>query len=183
VNNRKDIPFWHKGEFYLVMLFLLFIVMVLTLGVGFPRLARIFPLTVGTIALLLLTLDLLQLVIPKFGRQFQSFQGMAIIESRQVKSLYEEEKTVKAKKSPRIRPMNILIMLMWIYGAYIAFYLFGYLPFSILFLFLFLKFFSAVSLKMSLTITAIVSLFLWVAFTLILKMDVLQGGILFYKYF
>lgn len=183
MNNRKDLPFWHKGDFYLVMLILLFIAMILTLGVGFPRLARIFPLTVGTIALLLLILDVLQLIIPKFSRQFQGFKGMAIFETRQIKSLYEKDKMVKAQKSPRIRPMNILLMIMWTYGAYIAFYFLGYLPFSILFIFLFLKFYSAVSLKMSLTITAIVSLFLWVAFSLILKMNVLEGGILFYKYF
>jgi hypothetical protein len=182
MKEGKEVRFWHKGEFYLVMLFLMTVIMFVTLGTGFPRLARIFPLLVGSAGLLLIALDILQLLVPKFSRRFQSFRGGEVFESRQTEAMYQERG--QPTDTPQIaRPMSILKTVLWFAGAFAGFYLLGYLPFSVLFLFLFLKFYSSLSLKMSAAITAGVSLFLWVTFSFALKLDIFQGSALLYGLF
>lgn len=68
---------------------------------------------------------------------------------------------------------------LWFMSAFFAFYLFGYLAFAVVFLLLFLKFYSAYGLKRSLTITAVFALGLWMAFSLFLKLDIWGGSFLF----
>ena len=176
--NNKEVGFWRKGEFYLVVLLFIFTMVVVTGAFGFPYLAKVFPLLVGSVGLLLIIMDVLQMLIPKFGVRFRSLKGGEVFTAGKAaeKAI---EKEAQAEKEEIVRPISILKTLLWFIGAFIGFYLFGYLLFAIVFLFLFLKFYSSLSLIRSLEITGGVSLFLWLSFTLFLKLDIFAGSVLF----
>lgn len=176
MNNEGKL--WHKGEFYLVVLLFAFTMLIVTGAFGFPYLAKVFPLLVGSVGLLLIVMDILQMLIPKFGVQFRSLQGGELFRTSKAEEITKERET-QTEKAEIARPISILKTFLWFIGAFIGFYFLGYLLFSIMFLFLFLKFYSAFSLTRSLEITGGFSLLLWMAFTLFLKLDIFAGSALF----
>ena len=128
--------------------------------------------------LILIIMDILQMLIPKFGVRFRSLKGGEVFATSKAVEI-AIEKEAQAEKEESARPKNILKTLLWFISAFIGFYLFGYLLFAIVFLFLFLKFYSSLSLIRSLEITGGASLFLWLSFTLFLKLDIFAGSALF----
>ena len=166
---------WRKGELYLVVLLFAFTLMVVIGALEFPYKAKIFPLLVGSAGLLLITMDILHMLIPKFGVRFRSLRGGELFE------IGKGERTEGAppQKKETARPRSILKTFLWFIGAFISFYFLGYLLFSIMFLFLFLKFYTSLSLIRSLEITVGFSLCLWMAFSLFLKLDIFAGSALF----
>lgn len=182
MNKGKEMPFWRKGDFYLVVLFFMISMMFVIGALEFPRISRIFPLLVGSLCLLLLTADILQFLVPKFGNQFRSLKGGELFEThatQNVEAVYQERRA-PAKKQEIVRPVSILKTILWFFVGYIIFYVLGYLPFATLFLFLFLKFYSSVSLKMSALLAVSTCLFLGVLFSFVLGLDIFQGSILLY---
>lgn len=175
---NREAGFWRKGEFYLVVLLFMFTMVIVTGALGFPYLAKVFPLLVGSVGLLLIIMDIVQMLIPKFGVRFRSLRGGEVFTTSKAAEITKGIET-EAEEQEIARPISILKTFLWFIGAFISFYLFGYLLFAIVFLFLFLKFYSSLSLIRSLEITGGASLFLWMAFTLFLKLDIFAGSILF----
>jgi len=176
MNNRER--YWQRGEFYLVVLFFAFFMMIFVGAFDFPRLVKMFPLLVGSVGLFLIIMDILQMLIPKFGVQFRSLKGGEVFETgitdakrMVIEGHNEDEESVKG--------MSILKTFFWFVGAFVTFFLLGYLLFSTLFLFLFLKFYAAFNLRKSVAITGGFALCLWMAFSLFLKLDIFAGSALF----
>jgi len=175
MNNQER--FWHRGQFYLVVLFFAFTVMIIAGALTFESAykAALFPLLVGSVGLLLVTVDILHILIPKFGARFRSIRGGELFEIGKA----EVVKGQQVEEEEAARPISILKTILWFISAYIIFCFLGYLLFSIVFLFLFLKFYSSLSLIKSLEITVGSALCLWIIFTQLLKLDIFAGSILF----
>lgn len=173
MNNQEKL--WRKGELYLVVLLFAFTLMVVIGALEFPYKARIFPLLVGSAGLLLMIMDILHMLIPKFGARFRSLRGGELFE------IGKGQRTEEAppQKEETVRLISIVKTFLWFIGAFICFYVLGYLLFSIVFMFLFLKFYTSLSLIRSLEITIGFCLGLWMAFSLFLKLDIFAGSALF----
>lgn len=173
MNNRKK--YWQRGDFYLVVLYFAFFMMILVGAFGFPRLVKLFPLLVGSLGLFLLTMDILQILIPRFGIQFSSIKGGELFATDK-----EQEKSIdREEQGESSQPRRILYTLGWFAGAFVIFFTLGYFLFSVLFLFLFLMFYARFNLRRSLGITAGFSLCFWLAFSLFLKLNLTAGSALF----
>lgn len=180
--------FWQKGEFYfIVLLFIITLYFVVT-ALGFPRMAKIFPMVVGTAALLIITADVLQLTIPKLGQKFSGFKGGEIFKTEKEDELTKEfrEKgegdTVDEEGGESVTESETSLIIktfFWFMGGFAVFYYFGYLVFAVAFLFFFLKLYAHLSFIRSFILTACFTLFVWLAFSLFLKLDIFAGSSLF----
>ena len=166
---------WRNGEFYLVLFLFAFMLMIVLGAVGFPYKARIFPLLVGSAGLLLIITDILHILVPGFGRRFISLRGGELFELGKV----EKKEEVASESEVKTHPRRIMITFLWFVGGFIAFYVLGYLLFSVLFLFFFLVLYTSLSLIRSLEITSSFCLALWLAFSLFLKLEIFAGSALF----
>lgn len=180
--------FWQKGEFYFVLLLLCVTLYFVIESTGFPKMAQIFPLVVGSAALLIIVVDVLQLVIPKFGDKFARFRGGELFTTEKEKELAQSLKeagksdTAEEEGGETLKESEsklILKTFAWFLGAFVLFYLFGYLVFAGVFLFLFLKVYAHQKFLKSFLITAVFTLFVWLAFSQFLRLDTFAGSALF----
>ncbi|MDP2917295.1 MAG: tripartite tricarboxylate transporter TctB family protein [Dehalococcoidia bacterium] len=185
---KTEVKVWRKGEFYFVLLLFIFTLYYVVEAFSFPPMSRFFPVIVGGAALVIVTVDLLQLMIPKLGRRFRGFKGGELFKTEKEEELaraLEEAKqgdTIKEEGGKAIEEsptMGIIKIFLWFVGAYLLFYFLGYLLFTMVFMFLFLKFYAHLAMRRSLAMTAGFTLFVWLAFSLFLKLDIFAGGKLF----
>lgn len=185
---KTEVKFWRKGEFYFVLLLFFVTLFYVIEALSFPPMSRFFPVIVGGTALAIATADILQLMIPKLGRRFRGFKGGELFktekEEEMARALEEAKKgdTIKEEGGEAIEESpaaRIIKTFLWFVGAYILFYFLGYLLFTVVFMFLFLKFYAHLTIGRSLVMTGGFTLFVWLAFSLFLKLDVFAGGKLF----
>ncbi|MDP2931745.1 MAG: tripartite tricarboxylate transporter TctB family protein [Chloroflexota bacterium] len=185
---NRTAKFWHKGEFYYIALLFIVTLLFVVESAGFPTKAKLFPLIVGGAALLVITADVLQMIFPALGEKFQGFKGGELFKTNREQQVVKELKArgegdtadeEGTEAAGRSETMETVKTFLWFMGGFAVFYLFGYLAFSFLFIFLFLKFYARLSLIKSLAITGGFTLFVWAAFSLFLRLDILAGSSLF----
>lgn len=184
----NEVKFWHKGEFYFVALLFIITLYFVIESWGFPRLAKIFPLVVGITALLIVTADVVQTMAPKIGNKFQGFKGGELFKTKKEEELTRALKeagkgdTVEEEGGETVKESEASLTIktfLWFMGAFVTFYLFGYLVFCAAFLFLYLRFYARLSFMRSSAITAGFTLFVWIAFSEFLKLRIFAGSVLF----
>jgi len=167
--------FWKDPGFYLSCFFLEVIVLELVLCLDFPYRARLFPLIVGCICLGLITLDLLGRIFPGIALKLDKLRGGQILNVSRLESERSAENSSADHGGPQLQLRRLVIIFLWFFGYFLLLPFIGYLFSVIIFLFLFLRFFSNCRLTTAVQITAGVSLATWVIFSLILDVPWYEG--------
>ena len=167
--------FWKDPGFYLSFLFITAVLVELTLCLGFPYRAKLFPLIVGSICLVLISLDLLGRIFPELAMRLDKFRGGQMLDISKMESERSSGRDSADQGSPRFEYGKFLKISLWFTGYFILLPFIGYLFSIIIFLFLFLKFFSKCRLLTSIQITAGVALATWAIFSLILDVPWYEG--------
>jgi len=175
MNAQKISSFWKDPGFYLSFLFMTAVLVELTLCLDFPYRARLFPLIVGFICLALITLDLLGRIFPELAQRLDKLRGGQMLDISKMESERSSGRDSADQESHRFDYLSFLKIFLWFTGYFLLLPFIGYLFSIIIFLFLFLKFFSKCRLTTSIQITAGVALATWTIFSLILDVPWYEG--------
>lgn len=167
--------FWQDPGFYLSLLFVTAVLVELALCLDFPYRARLFPLIVGFICLVLITLDLAGRIFPGMALRLDKFRGGQILDISKMESERASGKDSSGQEESRFQFLSFVKICLWFTGYFLLLPFIGYLFSIIIFLFLFLKFFSKCRLITSLQITAGAAFATWAIFSLILDVPWYEG--------
>lgn len=171
----KVSKFWKDPGFYLSLLFITTVLVVIILSFDFPYRSKLFPLIVGFTCLLLISLDLSGRIFPQFAARLEKFKGGQMLDTSKMESERSSGMIAAEEGTTQFEFLRFLKIFLWFSGYFLLLHSIGYLFSIIIFLFLFLKFFSNCRLKTSIQVTAGVALATWVVFSLILDVPWLGG--------
>ena len=158
--------FWHNLGFYFTIVLFLWFVLIVVEGISYPFKAKLFPLTVAIMTMPLIIATILGYLSEGIAGKLEAFKGSQLFDVSAIKDFKED--LTEVKKIEITTPALFKIAL-WFFGAAVLFYLLGYLPAMILFLFAFEKFYARHSLKVCIWITAAAAAAAWVIFVSFLK--------------
>jgi len=153
--------FWKNLGFYFSFLLFFWFVMIIIESFSYPLKAKIFPLSIAIVSLPLIIATLLGYMFEEIANKLESLKGSHLFDISSADGL--KGKVLTSKKS-EITASTLLNIASWFFGAAGLFYLLGFFPAMIIFLFSFLRFYSKHRLKICIGVTAAASLAAWVIF-------------------
>ena len=161
-----------KSIFGFIMLGIILMLVVPCLGYSFT--AKIFPLIVGAIGLVLITLQLIIDVIPAgSGKSGKPTEKKDLLRDEMVEKEIAQTKLLPTEtRKKRNKEINIFT---WVIGLIGLIYLVGYLITVPLFIFLFLKFRASASWLLSITLVIVMEIVIYIGFMTILHIPLYKG--------
>jgi len=164
----KISKFWQDPGFYLSLLFILTVVVEIVISLDFPYRAKLFPLIVGSFCLVLISLDLLGRIFPAVAGRLNQLRGGQMLDTGKMEAERSCGTNPEKEADARFDHFGFLKIFLWFSGYFLLLRYVGYLFSILIFLFLFLKFFSKCRWLTSVQVTAGVAMAAWAIFSLIL---------------
>lgn len=155
--------FWEDPEFYLNVVLFALVVTVLFRCAHLSTTARLLPLIVSIGALPLIILNIVASMVSPLKAKMSALKGGDFIKVKHDES-HERSNEI-------IYFSDFLKISLWFIGAYLVFFLGGYLPMVVSFSLLFLKFRIGFTWGRAVIMTLVFSLTTWAVFSLILDLE------------
>ncbi|MFC1910832.1 tripartite tricarboxylate transporter TctB family protein [Chloroflexota bacterium] len=149
-------------------------IVVLVLSLKYPYSARLFPLIVSGIALPMVIFIILGRIVPSVSKVFNRIEGSSVFDTTMADGKVSQVGDVAESQ---LQTSTVIRVILWFCLYTGMFFLLGYLPAAIVFLFFFMKFSVRRSWKGSIAITAGVVLPLWLIFSFFLRLSELSDFI------
>ena len=157
------------GELIFTLCIASYIVILVVLSFGYTPESRLFPRLVLVPTILFLVLRLISMINPKLSRILEPESG--VIDTDTVQRLAKVTRELDSKEKDN-REFKVIS---WIIGLVILVYLFGILPATALFVFLFVKIYGARNFLTSAAFTIATWIFVYFIFVMVLQVRLYTG--------
>ena len=162
-----------RGEIVFTAIVFVYIIMLFILSFSYRPAARLMPLLIIVPTILLTSVQILALFVPRVQNLIDTYAGSGAVDLSAVKQDIGMDVRASKKQEGDTKSEIYAVGTLLLLGSLI--YFIGFLAASLLFMFLFTKFYAKYSLLFSLLIAGGVYTFIYGLFVLILKVNLYRG--------